>query len=133
MSRILVVEDDPSVCRLVSLILRSEGFDVTTARDGLDGLHQITEDEPDLVVLDLAMPNIDGRTFVTIVRRMGLHCNIMILSAFGASAAARELQVEGALEKPFDPEDLVREAERILHSAARDPPDGKGPIAPSPS
>jgi DNA-binding response OmpR family regulator len=83
MSRILVVEGDPSVCRLVALVLRSEGFEVSTARDGLEGLHQVTREPPDLVVLDLSMPNVDGRTFVTAVRHMGLRCQIMILSADG--------------------------------------------------
>ncbi|HEY7270819.1 MAG TPA: response regulator [Dehalococcoidia bacterium] len=112
-----MVEDDPSVSRLVALVLRSEGFEVSTARDGLDGIHVVSREPPDLIVLDLSMPNIDGRTFVALMRRMGLHCHVLILSAYGAAEAAQELKVEGAIEKPFDPEDLVREAERILASA----------------
>jgi DNA-binding response OmpR family regulator len=125
MSGILVVEDDPSVSRLVSVVLRSEGFHVRTARDGLDGLQQLKQEEADLVVLDLAMPNINRRDFVRIIRNMGLNCHLLIMSAFGAARAADELQADGALEKPFDPEDLVLEAERILSGGAR-PADPRG-------
>jgi DNA-binding response OmpR family regulator len=117
MSTILVVEDDPSVARLVSFVLTSEGYSVRTARDGLEGLHQLEREVADLVVLDLSLPNIDGRTFVKIIRNLGIACHVLILSAFGAAVAADELHADGALEKPFDPEELIAEADRILAEA----------------
>lgn len=114
MSSVLIIEDDPSVMRLVSIVLRSEGYEVRTARDGFDGLQQVRQGEPDLILLDLSMPNMDGRTFIQIARRMDVHSRMVILSAFGAGAAADELHADGSVSKPFDPEDLIREVERLM-------------------
>lgn len=114
MTDILIIEDDAAVSRLVALVLTAEGYDIRTACDGFDGLEQLKRDQADLVVLDLAMPRLDGWTFVSIADRLGLRSRLMILSAFGAMKAADELHADGALSKPFDPEDLVREVGRIL-------------------
>jgi DNA-binding response OmpR family regulator len=58
--RILIVEDDPSVLRATSYILEKEGYDVITAQNGLEGLKKAREDNPDLLVLDVMLPGIDG-------------------------------------------------------------------------
>jgi DNA-binding response OmpR family regulator len=58
--RILIVEDDPSVLRATSYILEKEGYDVITAQNGLEGLKKAREDNPDLLILDVMLPGIDG-------------------------------------------------------------------------
>ncbi len=58
--RILIVEDDPSVLRATSYILEKEGYEVLTAMKGLEGLRRAKEDNPDLLILDVMLPGIDG-------------------------------------------------------------------------
>lgn len=58
--KILVVDDDPGTLKLVSSLLRSKGFDVLSAADGLDAMVKIQKDNPDLVVLDVMLPEING-------------------------------------------------------------------------
>ena len=115
--RILVVDDDLVIQRLVSLTLVDEGYEVDTAGDGEQGLAALEREPealPDLIVLDLEMPILDGRTFYRTIRDRGLAIPVMILSAFGAHSARRELGAEAALDKPFDPFELVRGIERLL-------------------
>mgnify|MGYP003383767957 FL=1 len=59
-TRILVVDDDPVLSELVSYILRAEGYDAVVANDGEDGLRKFQATQPDLVVLDVTMPEMDG-------------------------------------------------------------------------
>lgn len=115
--RVLIVDDDPVLRRLVSLTLVDEGHEVDTAVDGEQGLAVLDRDArvlPDIIVLDLEMPVVDGRTFYRTIRDRGLAIPVMILSAFGAHAARRELGAEAALDKPFDPFELVRRLERLI-------------------
>jgi DNA-binding response OmpR family regulator len=107
MAKVLVVDDDPNVLRLLSVILRYEGFGVDTAEDGLRALDLVTQEAPDLIILDLNMPVMDGREFYGAVRRCGYSGPVMINSAYGATAARIELGAEAAMDKPFDPDDLV--------------------------
>lgn len=115
--RVLIVDDDPVIRRLVSLTLVDEGYQVDVAEDGEQGLallDRAPDALPDLIVLDLEMPVLDGRTFYRKIRDRGLAVPVMILSAFGAHAARRELGAEAALDKPFDPFDLVRRLDRLV-------------------
>ena len=77
-----------------------------------------TEPEPDLILLDLAMPGMDGQELFQEVRRAGVVCPIVICSAYGAAQANRELGGQGSIEKPFDPVELVATV-RTLTTAAR--------------
>jgi CheY-like chemotaxis protein len=99
---ILVVDDDAAVLRFVALALRTEGFTVDTAVGGLAGLRQLDESQPDLILLDLAMPGIDGREFYKRARQGGFDDPVVICSAYGAKQAQLELGADGYVEKPFD-------------------------------
>ena len=59
-SKILVVDDDPDILDAVALILESQGYEVVTARDGIEGLANLKAEQPDLMILDLMMPRMDG-------------------------------------------------------------------------
>jgi CheY-like chemotaxis protein len=65
------------------------------------------------------MPTIDGRAFVNISRGMGCRSLVLVMSAYDATTAAEELRADGALDKPFDLEKLLREVRRLLPSAVR--------------
>lgn len=112
--RILVLDDDLTLLRVIRLSLSLEGFAVSTASDGIEGLQHIDGAHFDLVVLDLQMPRMDGRTFFRELRQRGKKTPVLILSAYGAEDARLELNAEGAISKPFDPSDLVNNIRQLL-------------------
>jgi two-component system response regulator AtoC len=112
---ILVIDDDPAVVRLVSLILVSGGYDVQRAESGSKGLEVLNSDGPDpsLIVLDLQMPGIDGRAFYKLAREAGYSGPVLILSAYGAHQAREELGAQASLAKPFEPDELLIEVGKL--------------------
>lgn len=111
---VLVVEDEPALRRMLTFTLRDAGFDVRTAANGRAGLEDVSLKEPDVVVLDLEMPVMDGRTFFRAFREQGHQAPVLILSAYGARRAARELHAEAAVQKPFRADDLIEKLERLV-------------------
>jgi len=114
----LLIDDDPALVRMTRLALLSEGLDVDTAADGLLGLEAVERAQYDLIVLDLQMPNLDGRGFFREYRARGGTTPVVLLSAYGAQSAKAELNAEGAVSKPFDPVVLVRAIRTLLPEEA---------------
>jgi DNA-binding response OmpR family regulator len=112
--RILVVDDDGNLLRLLAMILRLAGFDVVTTEDPQRGLELAGSERPDLIILDLQMPKLDGKSLYRQLRGRGLQTPVLIASAFGAREAQLELGAQGAMEKPFDPERLVETVRELL-------------------
>ena len=110
--KILVIDDDPGVRRLVKDVLEVEGFEVSVAGDGYAGLRQIELDRPDCVVLDVMMPGLDGHGVLTRIRSGGSrHLPVVMLTAAADDGQAWRAWTEGVdyfLSKPFDPEELLR-------------------------
>ena len=86
-SRILVVDDDVNLTRLLRAILRTSGFDVVTCGDSTEGLSVAESQDFNLIILDLRMPVMDGRTFYKELRERGVKTPVVIASAYGARAA----------------------------------------------
>ena len=93
--KILVVDDDTNICELLRLYLTKEGYQVTTANDGEEGLEKFSQVKPDMVLLDVMMPRLDGLEVCRRIRKMG-NTPVMMLTAKGetfdkvlGSAAAR--------------------------------------------
>ena len=107
MASVLVIEDEPALRRMLTFTLRDAGFDVRTAWNGVEGLQQVDAAIPDVIVLDLEMPVMDGRTFYHRLRERGLRTPVCILSAYGARKAQRELEAEASVQKPFGSDDLI--------------------------
>jgi len=105
--RVLVVDDDPALRRMVSLVLSSEGFDVSVADDGIRGLEELEAGDFQAVVLDLQMPRMDGRAMFEEMRARGDHTPVLLLSAYGAERESKELGADAGLAKPFDVDVLV--------------------------
>ena len=114
MARILVVDDEEHILSLLSTVLRFGGHDALIASNHSDGFDLLGRENVDLILLDLRIGEFDGREFFRDARAHGFAGPIVIVSAFGALRAARELGADGAIEKPFDPSDLVAEVDRIL-------------------
>jgi DNA-binding response OmpR family regulator len=112
--RVLIVDDDPSILRMLRLIFLADGYDVTTATNGREALDAVAAAHPGAIVLDLEMPVMDGRQFFRELRAKGNQTPVLILSAYGAELARRELEAEAFVSKPFEPDYLVQEVEKLL-------------------
>jgi DNA-binding response OmpR family regulator len=121
-SRLLLVDDDPSIRALYSQSLSRAGFDVETARNGKEGLELVQMFRPDLVILDLVMPEQEG--IETILQLQAHHPNVPILAISGALGASEYLHVANllgarrTLTKPIQPEKLL-EAVRSIFDETR--------------
>jgi two-component system response regulator MprA len=118
--RVLVVDDDVSLSRLVRAILRTANFEVAQAYNGIEGLEAAGREHPDVIVLDLQMPQMDGRGFFRELRARGDQTPVLVSSSFGARSAQRELGAEGSIEKPFDPDALVDAVARLVQAPEAD-------------
>ncbi len=123
---ILVADDDPEMLKLTTLVLQSRGYRVSTARDGEEALAKIGEEKPDLLILDLLMPKMDG---FEVCKRLneqagtsGSRIPILILSAVREDSSRRryeletktDLGVDGYVEKPISPPVLLQQVEKVL-------------------
>jgi two-component system alkaline phosphatase synthesis response regulator PhoP len=120
---ILVVDDDAKIVRLVRTYLERDGFAVVTAADGPAALDAIERHRPALVVLDLMLPELDGRAVVRAVRRddEAAATPILIVSARGSTLdriAGLEDGADDYLPKPFSPAELVLRVKSILRRSA---------------
>jgi two-component system chemotaxis response regulator CheY len=122
--RILVVDDDESIRAVVQELLISEGYEVRVAPHGLVALRLIEETPPDLILLDLLMPIMDGREFAQAYRALpGPHAPIILLTAtFDSEASALLMSADGYLDKPFLVEELLELLHQTLERAASKPP-----------
>lgn len=117
---ILVVDDSKTVRNLVAFILKSEGFKVTTAEDGLDGLEKLySMQSVDLIISDVNMPRMDGFTFIRSVREQDAYTDvpIIILSTEGQEKDIQTGMSFGAnlyMVKPAQPEKMVRNIKMLL-------------------
>ncbi len=120
---ILVVDDDAKIVRLVRTYLERDGFGVVTAADGPAALDAIERHRPALVVLDLMLPELDGRAVIRAVRRdeQAAATPILVLSARGTTLdriAGLEDGADDYLPKPFSPSELVVRVKAILRRTA---------------
>ncbi len=117
-AHVLVIDDDASMARMMAMSLRMQGFAVKTAANGVEALEQIAREKPDAIVLDLAMPVMDGRTFYRELRARGNATPVLVVSAYGARSASLELQAQGFMPKPFHPDELGEKVQRLLEVGA---------------
>ena len=106
---VLVVDDDPAIRDFLSMALEGEGYAIETARNGREALDKIRRDPPDMILLDLVMPTMDGWCFLAMQRTASAGCRIPVLamSAMGGRYMARELGATDFLAKPFDLDALL--------------------------
>jgi DNA-binding response OmpR family regulator len=115
-ARILVVEDEPSIREVVSLYLGRAGYTVTVVSDGQAALESLTTQPPDLVVLDLMLPRVDGLEITRWLRERG-DTPIIMLTARGEERdriAGLEMGADDYIVKPFSPQELVSRVRAVL-------------------
>jgi len=129
--KILVVDDDPDILDAMTMILESGGYEVVTARDGVEGLANLKAEAPDLMILDLLMPKMDGFSVLKELQdpRWSKYRSIpiLILTSVREEASRRryeletglELGVDDYVEKPMPPEVLLERVERLVKKKGR--------------
>jgi two-component system chemotaxis response regulator CheY len=117
--RILVVDNDRAMLDLLTMVLGNEGYVVDSASNGEDAFRRIEDHLPDLVLLDLLMPVLDGLSFARILHQRGILLNIVVLSTFGMTslADASDIGAVGHVSKPFHLDELLATVKRSLPSA----------------
>ncbi|MBI1878597.1 MAG: response regulator transcription factor [Chloroflexi bacterium] len=123
--RILVADDEPQICDVVELYLRREGFEVETATDGETALKAVEHNPPDLIVLDLMMPKVNGLEVTRIVHDQ-FNIPIIMLTSRGEEAdkiAGLETGADDYVVKPFSPKELVARVKAVLRRAGAQPAD----------
>ena len=114
--KILVVDDDTNICELLRLYLTKEGYQVTTANDGEEGLEKFNQLKPDMVLLDVMMPRMDGLEVCRRIRKLG-NTPVMMLTAKGETfdkVLGLELGADDYLAKPFGIRELIARTRALL-------------------
>lgn len=122
MPKILVVDDDRAIQQLLEVNLELEGYEVAKALDGVEALDMIGSFAPDIVLLDIMMPRMDGRE---VLRRVKDNPETADLPIIFLSARAQDMDVSLGMElgaaayltKPFEPQDLLNTVRRVLAEA----------------
>jgi len=117
--KILVVDDEPDVVKVVSFRLKKAGYEVFTADNGKKGLDSVTDNRPDLVLLDLRMPVMSGYDVCKQIKSDDKLKNIpvILLTASGAGTianSAKEYNADDYIVKPFNPEELLEKVKKYL-------------------
>jgi DNA-binding response OmpR family regulator len=117
--KVLIVEDDPDLVELLSFNLRASGFAVGTATDGLDAIKKARSIIPDLILLDLMLPELDGFGVCEILRRDPATAGIPIIMVTAMSSqfarlAGMEAGANDFITKPFSPKQLISRVHEIL-------------------
>ncbi len=122
-TKILVVDDDKNICELLRLYLEKEGYAVTLAFDGREGLDAFAKNNPDLILLDVMMPNMDGWQVCREIRKTS-ECPIIMITAKGETidkVLGLELGADDYVVKPFDSKEVVARIKAILRRTTSAP------------
>jgi two-component system KDP operon response regulator KdpE len=124
---ILVVDDEPAIVRLIRAELQSEGYTVITAGRGEEALARLEDDNPDLVILDLMLPGIDGFETLRRIRQQSRLPVIMLTARAGDADKLRGLHsgADDYITKPFNPEELTARVEAVLRRTEGSVPSGQ--------
>jgi len=120
--KILIIEDDDKISDLVKLYLEKDGFVVAQAGDGKEGLEKFAKENPDLIILDLMLPEIDGLTIAKSVRAKNSTPIIMLTAKDEETdkIVGLEIGADDYVSKPFSPKELVARVKAVLRRSASD-------------
>jgi two-component system response regulator ResD len=115
-NKVLVVEDDPAIARILALLLDRAGRDVVRAADGPAGVNLFDVEAPDLVVLDVALPGLDGWGVLRHIRAAGSVPVVMVTSDIHCHDRSVAEGADAFVTKPFDNDDLMARVDALLSS-----------------
>lgn len=127
---ILVIEDDEAIARVIQLTLQAGGYRVLTANDGTVGLEMATHQHPDLVILDIMLPHVDGRTILKEIRSWS-KMPIILLTALGSEAdriLGLDAGADDYIAKPFSTRELLSRVKAVLRRTMESPLNADGTL-----
>jgi DNA-binding response OmpR family regulator len=114
MAKLLVIDDEPTVRMLVRLVFERQGYSVLEASDGATGLDLAMRTDPDIVLLDLALPEMSG---IEVADRLPPRTPVLLLTGLVPDSLPEAgSQIRGYIEKPFSPASLVHRVQEVLES-----------------
>jgi DNA-binding response OmpR family regulator len=119
MKKIIVVDDEVDILKTMEIFFKGEGFDVRTATDGIIALDAIRKEKPDLIILDIMLPKLDGYKICRMLKFDHRYKNIPIV-IFTARAQeideekAKEVKADAYITKPFQPAALLKKVKELL-------------------
>ncbi len=122
---ILIVEDDPQTVKLIKFVLEKEGYSTISAKDGEEGLQMAREKKPDLIVLDMMLPGMDGYRVCEILKANPVtkEIPIIVLTALDTGVdfeKALEKKADWYITKPFEPEHLLKRVNYLIEKRKKD-------------
>jgi len=123
--KVLIADDDTAITQLLGEVLRSFGFEVAVANDGKAAIEQVEKEKPNVVLLDLNMPGLDGFQTCESLRKNSENYNLPIIILTGreeesAIVTSLECGADDYLTKPFDQDELFKKIEKVLAKAKAD-------------
>ena len=124
-NKIMIVDDEPDVVDLVKIVLKSEGYDVVTATSGREALEKIGDEMPDLVLLDIMMPQMDGWEVYNHIKTNSKTRDIPVAMLTAKSQSIDKMiglhvvQVDDYITKPFGRAELLERVKKILSEKGR--------------
>ncbi|MCX7011931.1 MAG: sigma-54 dependent transcriptional regulator [Candidatus Sumerlaeota bacterium] len=114
---VAVVDDEPNMCKILNKILRAEGYHVVTYTDSREALEQIRQAQPDVLLTDIRMPEVDGMDVLKAVKRDMPQTQVLVMTGYGTIDGAKEALREGALDyvtKPFRTDELLLAIQKAM-------------------
>lgn len=117
--KILIIEDDRTMIMIITKILEQYGYQISSVQDGDVALSAIMEQKPDLVMLDINMPKVNGFTVLNCIRglggKRGYPCSVVVMtSQEGLTEIATTYDVAHVMKKPFEPKELLRVVQQVV-------------------
>ncbi len=119
--KILIIDDEPNIVKMVEVRLKANNYDVVVASDGTQGMEKAKKEHPDLIILDVMMPGMDGFQFFKTIRKDPAQAGIPILMLTARGAMKDTFEMLGAEEfitKPFESEDLLLKIDHMFKNSA---------------
>ncbi|MCA0986482.1 response regulator [Guptibacillus algicola] len=123
MNKILIVDDQYGIRILLSELFKKEGFKALQAPNGITAIELVKQESPDLVLLDLKMPGMDGLEVFKALKKINENIRVIFMTAYGELQLVEEFMNLGAIThfaKPFDIEEVCRTVKRVLHENAKE-------------
>ena len=115
--KVLIIDDEVNTVKVVTSRLKANQYEVIAANDGEDGLKKLKNERPDLIILDIMMPKIDGYTFLRTIKTDGSLPKIPVIVLTAKDKMKDLFEIEGVKDyvvKPFKPEDLLQKVDKYL-------------------
>lgn len=118
--KILIIDDQPGIRQLLSEILKEEGYSIYNAINGMEGISKIEEVKPDVILLDMKMPGMDGIEVLSELKQLNINTKVIMMTAYGELDPineARHLGAYGYISKPFDVLELCQTIRNVVNES----------------